>query len=160
MESQSNQCDTSSKGFFIEHDFVMPMKWLAFKNCEMVLWSPVTLHRDCKSLKFSVLFLFMSLYLYYFSSLASFHLSLVLLIPRFCQFMQSCSPVTSLCFCVIWAQARPSLRLSLFGHFRIPGIGIILVFSISFASCFLEFPTAVLICIVINSPKPTIPITN
>ena len=36
--------------------------------------------------------------------------------------MHLCSPVMSLCFCAFWDRARPSLRLSLFGHFRILGI--------------------------------------
>ena len=79
-----------------------------------------------------------------------FHICLSLFIisitiPRFCQFMYS--PDTSLYICEIWARARPSLRRSLFGHFRIPGI-----FWDFIRFSFLEFPAAVLICIVINSP--------
>ena len=46
--------------------------------------------------KIPVLFLFMFLYHYYFPSSTQSCLLSLLLIPRFCQFMHSCSLVTSL----------------------------------------------------------------
>ena len=74
----------------------------------------------CNSLKLSVFFLFMFLYLYYFSLSAQSCLLSLLLIPRFCQFMHSCSPVMSLCFYEIWARAHPesaSLTIQSFPDF-------------------------------------------
>ena len=62
--------------------------------------------------------------------------------------MHSCSPVTSLCFCVIWAQARPSLCLVTLRSF--PDSWHFL--NASFVARFLGFPLLFLIYIVINSP--------
>ena len=82
--------------------------------------------------------LFMFLYIYYFSSSClSSVISIIhsLILPVI---MLSCSPVMSLCFCLIW-----TLRLFPDSwHFPIT----------SLASRFLEFAAAILICIAINSP--------
>ena len=37
-------------------------------------------------------------------------------------FMHSCSPVMSLCFCMIWAWTHPESAAALFGYFRNSGI--------------------------------------
>ena len=101
----------------------------------------------CNNLKLSVWFLFMFLYIYYFSLSAQHHLLSVFHIPRFCQFLHSCSPVMSVCSCEIWAWAHPESASSLFGHFQNSGIFLDFV-HLSFS----EFPAAGLICIIIISP--------
>ena len=67
-------------------------------------------------------FYLLFMYVYFFPYLPVIIYHQYLSFPDSVSFMHLCSPVTSLCFCEIWAWARPSLCLSLFGHFRIPSI--------------------------------------
>ena len=111
---------------------LLRMDWsLVLTHC---LWPHLWSLTICLSLS-SFYLLFM--WVYYFSYLPVIIYHQYLLFPDPCQFLHSCSPVMSVCSCEIWARA----------------ISGFLVFSkTSFTSCcFLEFPAAVLICIVITS---------
>ena len=72
----------------------------------------------------------------------------IIIITHFQILSVSCTRVPQLCLCVlVKSEDVPSLRLSLFGHFRILGIFQSLP---SHLVCWC-FPAVILICIVINS---------
>ena len=110
-------CDLDSSAMLEDNLFVQLQVFFPNTYCIYLIIVMRKRHGVTENVTFweSVLFLFVVLFIYYYSLSVS-------VISAFCHVLAVTSLVTSLCLCLIWARTHPESASALFGYSRVSGI--------------------------------------